>query len=577
MQKSTNICKSQKKVLSLYVFIEHPTHMAQKSTQISPTPSTGDVKKRVAVIVGAGAAGLTAAYELLQQTNILPVICEASQNVGGISQTVEYHGNRMDLGGHRFFSKDDRIMRWWQEMLPLQGADSKDDILLNLHDKPLAPHGLDPEKEDRVMLLRHRVSRIFFLRKFFDYPISMKKETFLNMGLWRTLKAGFGYLWSCVHKLPETSLENFYINRFGRPLYEMFFEGYTEKVWGVHPSKLGADWGSQRVKGLSVRAVLRDMLRKAFGTKDKGQVETSLIEQFIYPKFGPGQLWQTVADKVKAHGGKVMMDSEVVEIKVEREKTKDKSLISPQVREVVVRHSDGTEETIACDYLLSTMSIKDLIAGMRGIEVPEDVQQVASTLPYRDFITVGLLVDKLKIKNETKLKTYAGRVPDTWIYIQERDVKIGRLQVYNNWSPYLVKDYEHTMWIGLEYFATEGDELWQMPSDEFIKMASGELAKIDIIEPDAVLDACHVRVKKAYPAYYGSYYQLDTVKTFLDTIPNLFCLGRNGQHRYNNMDHSMATAMECVELIKSGNLDDKSAVWNVNTETEYHESKRADQ
>ena len=542
--------------------------MAQKTipTQ-SPTPSAS-VSKHVAVIVGAGPAGLTAAYELLQQTNILPIVCEASTNVGGISQTVEYHGNRMDLGGHRFFSKDERIMRWWKEMLPLQGAQSKDDILLDQHDKPLAANGPDPEKEDRVMLFRHRVSRIFFLRKFFDYPISMKKETFLNMGLLRTMKAGFGYLWSCVHKLPEDSLENFYINRFGRPLYEMFFEGYTEKVWGVHPSKLGADWGSQRVKGLSIRAVLRDMLRKAFGTKDKGQVETSLIEQFIYPKYGPGQLWQTVADEVKALGGKVLLDSEVVEIRVSGERL--------AVSGVTVRHSDGKEETIACDYLLSTMPIKDLIAGMRGTDIPQEVQEVASTLPYRDFITVGLLVNKMKIKNQTKLTTYAERVPDTWIYIQERDVKIGRLQVFNNWSPYLVKDYEHTMWIGLEYFATEGDALWQMPSDAFIKMATDELVKIDIIEPDAVLDACHVRVKKAYPAYYGSYYKLDTVKTFLDSIPNLFCLGRNGQHRYNNMDHSMATALECVTLIKNGKLEDKSAVWNVNTETEYHEEKKVE-
>lgn len=537
---------------------------AQSKSVLEPV-----VSKRIAVIAGAGPAGLTAAYELLQQTNVLPLVCEASNQIGGISQTVEHNGNRMDLGGHRFFSKDDRIMQWWQQMLPIQGSRSKDDILLDQNDKPLAPNGPDPEQTDRVMLLRHRVSRIFFLRKFFDYPISMKKETFLNMGLLRTMKAGFGYLWSCVHKLPEDSLENFYINRFGRPLYEMFFEGYTEKVWGVHPSKLGADWGSQRVKGLSVRAVLRDMLRKAFGTKDKGQVETSLIEQFIYPKYGPGQLWQTVAEEVKAHGGKVLLDSTVTQVHV-----------NPQTRmvdKVVITHSDGKQETLACDYFLSTMPIKDLIAGVRGIDVPQDVQQIASTLPYRDFITVGLLVDKMKIINETKLKTYANRVPDTWIYIQERDVKIGRLQVFNNWSPYLVKDYEHTMWIGLEYFATEGDELWQMPAELFIKMATDELIKIDIIAPDAVLDACHVRVKKAYPAYYGSYYKLDTVKAFLDTIPNLFCLGRNGQHRYNNMDHSMATAMECVALIHSGKIEDKTAVWNVNTETEYHESKKVEE
>ncbi len=538
----------------------------QDKSQVSAQDSSV-VSRRVAVIAGAGPAGLTAAYELLKQTSIHPIVCEASMNIGGISQTVEYKGNRMDLGGHRFFSKDERIMRWWRTMMPLQGSRSKDDILLNLDDKPLVKNGPDPEKEDRVMLFRHRVSRIFFLRKFFDYPISMKKETFLNMGLLRTMKAGFGYLWSCIHKLPEDSLENFYINRFGRPLYEMFFEGYTEKVWGVHPSKLGADWGSQRVKGLSVRAVLRDMLEKAFGTKDEKKVETSLIEQYIYPKYGPGQLWQTVAAEIKDNGGEVRLDSEVVAVRCEQS----------AVKEVTVRHSDGTEEIIACDYFLSTMPIKDLIAAIRGIDVPAEVQQVASTLPYRDFITVGLLVDRMKITNETKLKTYAQRVPDTWIYIQERDVKIGRLQIFNNWSPYLVKDYEHTMWIGLEYFASEGDDLWQMPSEDFIRMATDELVKIDVIAPDAVKDACHVRVKKAYPAYYGSYYQLDTVKAFLDGIPNIFCLGRNGQHRYNNMDHSMATAMECVTLLKSGQIEDKSAVWNVNTETEYHESKKTEE
>ena len=425
-----------------------------------------------AIIAGAGPAGLTAAYELLQKTDIHPEVHEATDVIGGISQTVRYNGNRMDIGGHRFFSKNEQVMDWWMKMMPVQGARSKDDILLDLNDKELSKGGPDPEKTDRVILLRHRVSRIFFLRKFFDYPISMKKQTFLNMGFGRMIKAGFGYLWSCVHKLPETSLENFYINRFGRPLYELFFEGYSEKVWGIHPSKLGADWGSQRVKGLSVMAV-----------------------------------------------------------------------------------------------------IKDLIAAIDGIEVPEDVRRIARELPYRDFITVGLCVDRMKIKNETKIKTYQQRVPDTWIYIQERDVKIGRLQVFNNWSPYLVADYENTMWIGLEYFCTEGDELWEMPKEDFIKMAVSELEKIDIIEPGAVKDACHVRIKKAYPAYYGSYYEVDTVKQFLDGIENLFCLGRNGQHRYNNMDHSMLTAMECVENIKADKLSDKSNIWNVNTETEYHESK----
>lgn len=521
--------------------------------------------QKKAIIAGAGPAGLTAAYELLRQTDVYPEVYETSGVIGGISQTVRYNGNRMDIGGHRFFSKNQQVMKWWANIMPTQGKHSKDDILLGLNEKELHPGGPDPEKEDRVILLRHRVSRIFFLRKFFDYPISMKLQTFKNMGLWRMMKAGFGYLRSCVHKLPDDTLENFYINRFGRPLYEMFFEDYTEKVWGVHPSKLGADWGSQRVKGLSILAVVKDMLKKTLGTKDcNAEVETSLIEQFVYPKYGPGQLWETVADGVKSNGGEVVMHSTVEKIYVE----------GNRVKSVIVQKEDGSRENVACDYFLSTMPIKDLVASIDGVRVPEDVKRIASELPYRDFITVGLCVDKLKIKNETKLKTYAQRVPDTWIYIQERDVKIGRLQIFNNWSPYLVADYENTMWIGLEYFCSEGDELWNMPKDEFVKMAIDELVKIDIIDKEAVKDSCHVKIKKAYPAYYGSYHELSKVREFLDSIENLFCLGRNGQHRYNNMDHSMLTAMECVEYIKAGNLSDKSNVWNVNTETEYHESKQ---
>lgn len=507
---------------------------------------------------------MTAAYELLRQTGgeVHPIVCEKTGTIGGISQTVQYHGNRMDIGGHRFFSKSEKVMDWWNEMMPLQGKPAKDDLLLGETEKEFAPEGPDPEVEDRTMLVRRRVSRIFFLRKFFDYPLSMKKETFLNMGFGRMMRAGFGYLKACIHKLPEDSLENFYINRFGRPLYEMFFEDYTAKVWGVHPSKLGADWGSQRVKGLSVRAVIKDMMSKTFGKHDSKEVETSLIEQFIYPKYGPGQLWETVAHEIEQAGGEVRLQTAVSGVQVE----------DGRVVAVTLTKDDGTCEQVRCDYFLSTMPIKDLVPAMKGIEVPDKVKRVASELPYRDFVTVGLLVNKMKIRNETKLRTYAGRVPDTWIYIQERDVRIGRLQVFNNWSPYLVADYENTMWIGLEYFCTEGDELWNMSAEDFIDMAKKELEKIDIIDAADVLDACHVKVQKAYPAYYGAYYELDCVRNFLDTIPNLFCLGRNGQHRYNNMDHSMLTAFETVEAIKIGSVD-KASIWNVNTETEYHESK----
>ena len=516
------------------------------------------------VIVGAGPAGLTAAYELLDKTDMHPIILEATAQIGGISQTVNYKGNRMDIGGHRFFSKSREVMEWWGRIMPVQGSRSKDDILLGLDDKKLNEGGPDPEKEDRVILLRHRVSRIFFLRKFFDYPITLSKGTFVNMGLGRTVKAGVGYLASVLHKREEKSLEDFYINRFGKPLYQLFFEDYTEKVWGIHPSRLGADWGSQRVKGISVAAVLKDMMNKALKRKSGAgdNVETSLIEEFIYPKYGPGQLWETVAGEVRKQGGEVRLESEVVEIQVE----------SGEVTGVVYRKPDGSVEQVACDYLISTMPIKDLTAALTGIEVPSDVRRIASELPYRDFITVGLCVKKLKIKNKTKIKTWQDRVPDTWIYVQERDVKVGRLQIFNNWSPYMVKDYENTMWIGLEYFCTEGDDLWQMDRDAFIRMAIDEMVKIDIVEREDVIDACQVKIKKAYPAYFGTYYELDTVKQFLDGIGNLYCLGRNGQHRYNNMDHSMLSAMECVRNLKAG-ITSKDNIWAVNTEKDYHEGK----
>lgn len=516
------------------------------------------------VIAGAGPAGLTAAYELTKEPGVEVFVEEELRVVGGISRTVNYKGNRMDIGGHRFFSKNDAVMAWWENILPLQSLPALDDRLLERKGKEFGQGNYDPEKQDKVMLIRERVSRIFYLRKFFDYPISLKWQTFANMGLARTFKAGSGFLASALHKRPETSLENFYINRFGKPLYEMFFEDYTEKVWGVHPSKLGADWGSQRVKGLSLAAILKDMLSKPFRSKgiEQKQVETSLIEQFIYPKFGPGQLWETVGKEVEQRGGHIDLGSKVSAVHVE----------GNRVVRVDVERESGTV-SLDCDSFFSSMPLKDLVACMRGIEVPQEVQRIAEELPYRDFITVGLLVKELDIKNETRIKTWKNRVPDTWIYVQERDVKVGRLQVFNNWSPYMVADYQNTMFVGLEYFCSEGDELWSMPDKDFIEMAVGEMEKIHVLKRENVLDAVRIKVKKAYPSYYGSYYQLGIVIDFLNEIENLYCIGRNGQHRYNNMDHSMLTAMEAVANMKAG-VKDKSNIWAVNTETEYHETKK---
>jgi protoporphyrinogen oxidase len=541
---------------------QFPETQKQEHADTKDIPPIPEKEKR-AVIIGAGPAGLTAAWKLLETTDIRPVILEESEWIGGISRTAEYKGNRMDLGGHRFFSKSDTVNRMWSELMPLQGRPSLDDLELGIK-KNLPGDGPDPALTDEVMLLRDRVSRIFYLRKFFDYPVSLKLETFRNMGLRLTFKAGFGYLKAMVHKLPETSLENFYINRFGRPLYEMFFEDYTEKVWGRHPSEISADWGAQRVKGLSLLKTVFNALSRPF--RGSRTAETSLIEQFQYPKKGPGQYWELLADKIIRAGGEIHFNQRVDKIEVA-----DNKIVSVQTNLTDTANGKHKSDRWTGDWFFSSMPVKDLTRAMGSI-VPESIEEISAKLPYRDFMTVGLLAKELKLKNTTGKKTLNGGVPDCWIYIQEADVTIGRLQIFNNWSPYMTADPGGTVWIGLEYFCSEGDEKWQMSDQDFIQFAIEELVRIDIIEADDVLDACRIRVKKAYPAYFGSYESFDLVRKWLDRIDNLYCIGRNGQHRYNNMDHSMLTAITAVESIKG--KADKSAVWAVNTEQDFHEIKK---
>ncbi len=508
------------------------------------------------IIIGAGPAGLSAAYYLLKHSEYKPIILEETEFIGGISRTHNYNGNRMDLGGHRFFTKSDEVMDLWQELFPIQELPSKDAILLG--EKVPDIKGVDPETEDNVFLKRNRLSRIYFLKKFFDYPISFKPETFINMGFLNVMKAGFGYLRSCVMKREEKSLEDFYINRFGVPLYQMFFEDYTEKLWGIHPSKIAPDWGAQRVKGLSLIGVLKNCLLKPFLKKE--QVETSLIEEFLYPKMGPGQLYEQMVEKIKEMGGQIILNNKVNKFNFEGDKIVSVSAID----------KDNVEHTYNCLSVYSSMPVKDLVLSFNK-EVDEKVLETAKNLPYRDFMTVGLLVKKFAVKNKSKYKTVGDIIPDCWIYIQERNVKLGRLQIFNNWSPYMVKDFENTVFIGLEYFCNENDDMWNTDDKEFVEMAAGELETIGIIKKEDVLDSTLIRVKKAYPAYFGSYKDFDIVKNYLDKIENLYCIGRNGQHRYNNMDHSILTAIEAAKAFISGK--DKELVWKVNTENEYHEKK----
>ena len=512
------------------------------------------------VIIGAGPAGLTAAYELLKKNlDYEVIILEASNYIGGISRTVQYKGNRMDIGGHRFFSKDDRVVDIWKELMPIQGTKTYDDKKLHRVSR-VDRGGPNPNKKDRVMLIRNRVSRIYYLNKFFDYPVTLKIETIKNLGLFKTIWCGFSYLKACIFKKKENSLEDFYINRFGKKLYSMFFEGYTEKLWGRHPRDISSDWGAQRVKGLSIKAVIKDMFSKVFKKSNK-EKETSLIEEFWYPKYGPGQLWETLATEVENLGGKIEKGYLVKNINIEKN----------AVKSVECETKNGTEK-IEGDIFISSMPLKDLVGGLKGEKVPDKIQSIAKGLPYRDFITVGLLVKRLNLENKTKIKTLGNIVPDCWIYVQEPDVKLGRIQIFNNWSPYMVEKPDKTVWIGLEYFCNENDKYWNMSDEEFIKFATEELEKMNIIKKEDILDSHREKVKKAYPAYFDTYSDIDELIKYINEFDNLYCIGRNGQHRYNNMDHSMVTAFEATKNIKD-NIKNKENIWNVNTEKEYHEEK----
>ncbi|MFC5300309.1 NAD(P)/FAD-dependent oxidoreductase [Azospira restricta] len=509
------------------------------------------------IIIGGGPAGLTAALELTRRSPIKPLVLEALDDVGGISRTVEYKGNRMDIGGHRFFSKSDWVMNWWREIMPLPPSPPAPKELLN--HVPAA---------DRVMLLRSRLSRIFFLRKFFDYPISLSARTMANLGLWRLLKIGVTYGWaSLFQRKPERHLEDFFVNRFGRELYRTFFKDYTEKVWGVPCDRISPDWGAQRVKGLSITRALLHAVRSLLPKGDTGDVrqkktDTSLIERFLYPKYGPGQMWRIVRDEVTANGGEVRLGCRVKQLRHD----------GKRVTHVEWEDADGHLHGAGCDFAISSMPVRELVDAMNPA-APATVGEVANGLIYRDFITVGVLLRKLRPQPApTPGERRLNLLPDTWIYIQEPDVRIGRLQIFNNWSPALVRDPD-TVWLGTEYFCQEGDDLWQLDDEAMGRLATAELAKIGLIDEADVLDFHVVRVPKAYPAYFGTYDRFDEIRQWTDALANLFLVGRNGMHRYNNQDHSMTTAKLAVDAIISGSTD-KSPLWSVNLEAEYHEEKQ---
>jgi protoporphyrinogen oxidase len=526
-----------------------------------------DKAAKVVAIAGAGPAGLTAALELLRRSDAIPLVFESDDQVGGISKTINYRGNRMDLGGHRFFSKSDWVMRWWQDILPV--AEDQIDSAAPLRttyqgqSKEFIPRIGASASPDAVMLVRQRLSRIFYRRRFFNYPLKLTADTLKKIGVFETCKIGWSYGRArMAHARPERNLEDFFINRFGERLYRTFFKDYTEKVWGVPCREISAEWGAQRIKGLSITKALAHAVTSPFRSSEPSQkrTETSLIESFLYPKLGPGQMWEEVARRVRQLGGRIHLKKRVVGI--ERD--------GFRVTGIRVRDEETSSvHLVPCDHLISTIPVCDLTQFLDAAD--SQVMRIAQGLPYRDFMTTGLLLRRMAgpaIGSEAMSGN--GMPPDNWIYIQEPDVKLGRVQVFNNWSPAMVAD-PSTIWLGLEYFCGEGDDLWSMHDSRFIDFAAGELERIGLISRRDVIDGTVVRVPKAYPAYFGPYGEFGKVRAYLDQFSNLYPVGRNGMHRYNNQDHSMLAANRAVDAILNHGRG-KAQIWDVNAENEYHET-----
>ena len=518
---------------------------------------------KTAIIIGAGPAGLTAAYELLKRSDIVPVIIEKFDQVGGLSKTMDYKGNRMDFGPHRFFSKSDRVMKWWTNIMPLHTNGLKEEkttihyqnksklIDAGIQRSFTTDQGNPPVKS---MLVLPRLTRIYFLRQFFNYPIQLTASTLRKLGLIVTFKISFSYLYARIFpRKPEKTLEDFMINRFGKTLYHLFFKDYTEKVWGVTCNNIPAEWGAQRIKGVSLSKAIKhaskSLIKRKNGDASQKGTETSLIEQFLYPARGTGAMWEEVARQVETIGGIILTHRDVKKIF-----TNGDTITSVEV----LNSKTGQPETLRGDYFFSTMPVQELIAGIAA-NVPEDVKVVATGLIYRDFVYTGVLVKRIAI----------GSLKDNWIYIQEKNVKVARIQIYNNWGPYMVKDPD-TVWLGLEYFCSKGDHIWNLSDEHIKKMAVEELIKMKLVQAEDVMDTTVQRMEKTYPSYAGSYNQFHLIREYLNRYSNLFLVGRNGMHKYNNADHSMLTAMTAVDNIIA-HTTNKQNIWDINTEQDYQE------
>lgn len=472
--------------------------------------SKGEKKK--VVIIGAGPAGLTAAYQLCKE-GVESVVLEKDDVVGGISRTVNYKGYLFDIGGHRFFTKVKAVDDMWREVLG-----------------------------EKKFLRRSRLSRIYYQKKFFYYPLKAS-NALLGLGIWNSIMMVVSYLRAQMFPVKnESTFEDWISNRFGKRLYHTFFKTYTEKVWGIPCDKISADWAAQRIKGLSLVTTIKNALLPS-EVKDKGEVIKTLIDAFDYPAKGPGMMWEMVAESIQKDRSELKMKSDVERIYWQQ----------GRVTALEIEH-DGTREVVEGTDFISSMPMQELVRKMSP-EPPAEVLAAADKLGYRDFLTVSLVVNKEKL------------FEDNWIYIHDPDVKVGRIQNFKNWSPHMVPDQSRTC-LGLEYFCFEGDGLWNMEDKDLIALGTKELGMLQLVNPADVEDGSVVRMPKAYPVYDAVYVDaVDTIRDFLRQVPNLYLVGRNGMHKYNNQDHSMLTAMLSVKNILGAHYD----VWGVNVDNEYHE------
>ena len=465
-----------------------------------------------AIILGAGPAGLTAAYEL-SKAGLMSTVVEAKSVVGGLARTVTYKGYRFDIGGHRFFTKVGAVEQLWREIL---GDD---------------------------LLTRPRLSRIYYNGKFFSYPLK-PINALRGLGLGETLRCIGSYGWAQLSpQLPEESFASWVSNRFGRRLYRIFFKTYTEKVWGIPCSEIQAEWAAQRIKGLSLSTAVKDALgiAPARGSSGKEVVKT-LIDEFLYPRHGPGMMWERVREMIEGAGSRLLLNAPLKRVCWEPGR---------------VNAVDAGGETLTSDHFVSSVAVRDLVECLSPAP-PDNVRAAARRLQYRDFLTVALIVRRRDV------------FPDNWIYVHDSSVKLGRVQNFKNWSPQMVPDPETTC-LGLEYFCSQGDGLWSLSDRELIDLGTRELEALGFVEAQEVIDGQVVRVEKAYPIYDRGYADaLAEIRDFLGAIENLQLVGRNGMHRYNNQDHSMLTAMLAARNIQGANFD----LWDVNVDQEYHEAGR---